>query len=292
MLFSLFQCVAWFLRTTFLGRLPGSRGLFFLLYRIFRPKGTVTLRVDGLQLLVDVSDTGEVPELLATGHYDPLECRVIKESLREGMTAVDVGAHVGYFSLLMAKAVGMDGRVIAIEPAPPVYAFLKANVERNHFPNVTLVNKALSATAGTATLFIDAQNLGNPTLSKDNISSSARAGAVDVRTTTLDAVVGGRPVHFIKLDVQGAEGLVLEGATHTLRRHHPTILMEFWPYGLRNLGTNPRTLLEDLVARGYRIYALDRRTNTLTPTTVEAILAIEENRPGGKGWANVLLLPS
>jgi hypothetical protein len=151
------------------------------------------------------------------------------------------------------------------------------------------MNLALSDKIGETDLFLDNKNLGNPSFSKDNIPVGAESASIKVSTVTLDGFMNGKKVDFIKIDVQGAEGLVFSGAGNLLKGR-VNILMEFWPYGLKNVGTDPLVMLKNLQTLGYEFLIVDSNTKILKPKTPELLMNIAGNRPGGKGWANVLCL--
>ena len=123
-----------------------------------------------------------------------------------------------------------------------------------------------------------------------NIPSDSLSGKIEVESQTLDNYmkkIRGK-ASFIKIDVQGAEGLVFEGGKEVLKNHKPVILMEFWPYGLKNNGTNPMNLLILLHNIGYRFFVLDTKSQQLKPKNPVDLMMVSANREGGKGWANVL----
>jgi len=97
-----------------------------------------------------------------------------------------------------------------------------------------------------------------------------------------------RRVDFIKMDVQGAEGLVILGGWKTIERWRPVILMEFWPYGMRSLGTDPLELMRRLAGLGYAFFVVDSTHKTLKSKQPEDLLNLSLNRPEGKGWANII----
>ena len=104
--------------------------------------------VRGRVMHLDPSDTGVTPLLFYRGMMDPLETQLVQELVRSGDTVIDIGANVGYYTLLFSELVGETGRVIAFEPDPNNFALLERNVLGNGCRNVTLVPKAVAATTG------------------------------------------------------------------------------------------------------------------------------------------------
>lgn len=151
---------------------------------------------------------------LGTFEYDK-QSR-LRRRLREGMTVFDIGAHAGFYTLLLSRAVGDSGKVFAFEPWPPNITDCLAHVRMNRMANVVLVPAAVGRTAGLASF------------ASGESSSTGRLApcdtAVRVACVTLDDLV--EASHFpapdvVKVDVEGAESQVLEGA-HRLLRRHPT----------------------------------------------------------------------
>lgn len=242
-----------------LRRIPGFAALYRRVYAAVKPSGDVTVDVQGLRLVLDGGDEGVAPALLTHGVFEPVETRTFLSLLQPGMTVLDIGANVGYYSLLAARAVGAAGAVHAFEPEPRNLSYLKRNIKQNSCASVCVVPKALGDCPGRLRLFRDARNFGNPSLAEQNVVDPD--GFVEVETVTLDDYwrsepLSRRAIHLIKMDVQGAEGRVLSGADELLKTHHPILLIEFWPKGLRNMETNPEDLLKTLESAGYRFHVL------------------------------------
>src|SRR3989344_7663239 len=213
---------------------------------------------------INPNDTGDAPQLLLGNVFEEFETELVRSCVKPGMRVADIGAHVGYFTILLAKLVGESGKVHAFEPEPNNFEILKKNVAGNSFNNVTLYSRALSDRAERAKLFLDKSNLGNMSLEDKNIPQGSGGGALEVETAILDSVLGGIKLDFIKIDVQGAEGLVLGGAENSIFKNPDVkILMEFWPYGLKNMGTDPLVLLKRVEAAGFDLHIVDQRSKNL-----------------------------
>lgn len=290
MFFSLFKKINSLLFGKNLGSIPGVRKLHSVLYNILKPKGEVATSVNGFKMLLNSQDKGEVKDILLRGVYDKLETDIVRSCVSEGDMALDVGAHIGYFTLILARAVGSSGKVFAFEPESKNFSMLQKNIEANKFKNVILENFALSSVSGKANLFLDKDNLGNMSFSASNIPNESLNGKIEVESKTLDDYtkkIDGK-INFIKMDVQGAEGLVLRGGAGLIKNQKPTLLLEFWPYGLKNNGTDPLELLNGLRAAGYKFFILDAKKQLLKEKSPEDIMNVSGNREGGKGWANIL----
>ncbi len=208
------------------------------------------LQYHGLRLALNPKDP-VVSGALTFGLYETGEVKFFERILQPGLTVVDVGANIGLYTALAARAVGESGRVIALEPEPETFGFLQQTIAANGFQNVEPNRVAASAKPGAARLYRNPDNRGDSRLYDDPLLKDS----VAIETTTLDALLAGRAVDILKMDAQGAEGLVLAGAQEMLANSpHLTIVMEFWPYGLERTGYDALTLLKQLAAQNFRLW--------------------------------------
>jgi FkbM family methyltransferase len=179
--------------------------------------------------------------LAAGAAYEPFQSAVVLQNVRLGDVVVDVGANIGYYTLLLARHVGPQGKVYAFEPDPANFALLKRNVERNGYSNVVLVPKAVADRNGAAQLFRSRDNQGDHRLH----AACEERPAVDVETIRLDDYFTDASVRLslIKMDIQGAEGQALAGMRQVLARSPEVrIVCGFWPHGLHRAGDSAATL--------------------------------------------------
>jgi FkbM family methyltransferase len=169
------------------------------------------------------------------------------------MHVLDVGANIGFYTMLAAAAVGPTGSVTAFEPGPASIELLAASVATNGFCNVTLFPCAVAATDGPCGLVLDDSN--------GKIVARGVAGATPVQAVSLDRLLGpGHPVDLLKIDIEGAEGLALAGMEGLLAARRPLIITEFSPAALRAVsGIEPAAYLATLRRLGYALRVIDRR---------------------------------
>lgn len=212
---------------------------------------------------------------LEAGPVSPLQAFV-----EPGSTVIDAGANIGFFSVPFGRWVGPEGRVIAIEPGPANLHSLRQRTSRAGLGQVV---KCVAAVAvdfeGEARIEFDHKN---PT--------DHRLGdrGEPIRAVTIDSLVADdqRRVALIKVDVQGAEAMVLAGAQRTIAAHRPALFLEIDDRTLRRFGSSATDLLEQLTALGYSPRRLDR-TGVGAPVTHEQLIAASDE---GKGDA--LFLPT
>ncbi|MBP9732119.1 MAG: FkbM family methyltransferase [Candidatus Magasanikbacteria bacterium] len=184
---------------------------------------------------------------LTFGIYESFETQIFKRMLKPDMVVVDIGANIGYFTLIAAEQVGSQGKVLAFEPENENFALLEKNITYNNLSNVKLFHTALGDSEGTIELFKSEVNKGDHRIY--NVENESRE-RVTVQITKLDTVCKVLDVHtidIIKIDVQGAEGIVLAGMKNILQES-PTLIMfiEFFPLGLRTMGVDPLSFLNEL----------------------------------------------
>jgi FkbM family methyltransferase len=172
-------------------------------------------------------------------------------SLRPGMTFVDVGANIGYFTLLAASRVGPAGRVLSFEPTPRVCQRLRENIQLNNLSNVVTVQKAIADQAGKARFFQSSEDPEENSLFRHETG----ADPVDVDIATLDDELWKhniREVDLLKIDAEGAELAVLKGARALLSApNRPAIVLEVNPVTLGQAGIDPQQVLNLLEQYGY-----------------------------------------
>jgi FkbM family methyltransferase len=172
---------------------------------------------------------------MATESFEPETTHRLFELLKPGQVFVDVGAHIGYYTLLGARAVGPQGHVYAFEPAPPNLALLARNIHANGYESrVTVIPKAVLNNRGRVQFFLNAEDTGSNSLF---IVSPTPGVTVNVETITLDDFfrqAGWPVVHTMKMDIEGSEKAALEGMRElSVRSPRLRLIIEF---SYRNLG--------------------------------------------------------
>lgn len=199
--------------------------------------------------------------IMRDGIWAPDETAVILDRLKEGDLFVDVGANIGWFTVLASEIVGKDGQVWAYEPDPDNYAILEDNV--SHRDNVMAFDSGLSDHDGTIDLFRSSTNLGD-----HRMFASDDRESICVDVETFGSYVN--DIDFIKIDVQGHEGRVLIGMADYFcnrRRKRPLILVELWPNGMDASGASPEFTLELLKFYGYHVPDLTATIKALRSTS-------------------------
>lgn len=210
-------------------------------------------------------------------HYEP-ELILLERYLKPGMVFVDGGANTGVFTFTAARLVGPSGTVLAFEPGRACFADLTKSNAINGFKQVRLRLQALSDRCGTARLY---HRLGQE--NAFTLGADESATFDEVETVALDEVVRAERlprIDFIKLDVEGAEELVLRGAKEVLRRWRPVVLFEVFADAVLPLNLSVDGACRLLEKYGYQLLQMDDRGE----------LSATEQLP--QQWGNVLALPT
>ncbi|MBU0662571.1 FkbM family methyltransferase [Candidatus Micrarchaeota archaeon] len=276
---------------TGLGKIPGLAWLSEKTYKTLAPEKLTLIVHHGVKIFVNPREEGLGASLFGIGTFEEYETALFESLLKPGMTVADIGANLGYYSLLASGRVGRKGRVYSFEPEPKNRGILLKNIKENNFTNIIPINMALSNRKGKLKLYTDKSNEGRNSLSETNVID--KKGFVNVQATTLDSYflenAGSLKVDFIKIDVEGAEGLVFEGAEKILKKNNLKILMEFCPYFLGNLGTDPLQMLEKMRGFGFKLKYIDAENKKLTLMPAGKIIEICGGMLEGKGAVNLLL---
>lgn len=217
----------------------------------------VTLATIGsVELYVPADDAAIGSRMLRRRAYQPPLSGLLPRIIAPGMTFVDVGANLGYFSLLAAQMVGETGTVVAIEPGERNCRLLYRSVVRNRLRNVQLHPYAISDRRETLVYLAQGSN---GTIAPLDADTGGPAGGRLVPAIPLDDLVAGLDrVDVIKLDVEGAEARVLRGAAATLARHRPLVVSEFSPLLLEQVsGVSGDVYLSQLLDLGYQLSVVD-----------------------------------
>lgn len=190
----------------------------------FYTRPFITSLLDG-ELIMEITPGETIGAAIAlTGVYEFAPTELVKAYLQPGDVFVDVGANIGYYTLLAGARVGTTGRVLAFEPYAPVRERLLRNIALNQLNNIEVIASCVGSSTGRIFLAAPqlASNAGTATM-QDSFS----AGSVEVGVVRLDEAMAGRGAALIKVDVEGHEAAVFAGADGLLRSEHaPTILFE------------------------------------------------------------------
>ena len=226
--------------------------------------------------------------LIRRGRWEGFATDIFEARLKSGDCVVDGGANFGHYAMTAARIVGPQGRVFAFEPEPAAYGLLVANLALNGFDQVQAERAGLSDTSGELELTVDDDSTGGHSFLAEATLKQGRT--VKTPVFALDdymaRVAGDCRVDMIKIDVQGLEYLVMQGARRVLAEHKPCVLCEIWPVGMAMAGTSMEALMDMMEALGYSAEAVIEPTG-LVPVSAKTFATLL----GDGGYLDVLFTP-
>ena len=220
-------------------------------------------------------------KLSVNGVYEPLETKWVKNNVNGGDIVLDVGANIGYYSLMLSRLVGKTGHVFSFEPEPSNFELLKKNILINNFTNIQAENVALSDHDGSTKLFISEMRTGMHRIYPSRFCTEK---FVETKMISLDNYFKDNEflekISFIKMDVEGSELGVLKGMKKIFEKsENLKILMEFVPSCMREFGSEPSELLSILKNEGFKFSYTQDDNKTVNPIIdVEKLLPMFDGK--------------
>ncbi|HET6966351.1 MAG TPA: FkbM family methyltransferase [Acidimicrobiales bacterium] len=219
----------------------------------------------GAKMLVDTRDAAIAPWLALDGLWEPHVTAWMQQALARGNVFVDVGANVGYFTLLGARLVGPEGLVVAVEAHPELARTLQRNVVINGVYGYVTTHNVAAWSENTELEFHVRENFaGNSSVGTIDAASLRLLGDTErplrVPAVPLDELLAGlpRPVDVIKIDVEGAEVHVLAGLRRTLEANPSLVIMFEWARAqIESVGDTPAELAQAFDSYGFKLKLLE-----------------------------------
>jgi FkbM family methyltransferase len=248
-------------------------------YKVYSRRKRIVEKVRNIVYELDLEQLID-NEIHFMGCWEPESTAYIQKTVRNGMIAFDIGANIGYFTLLLATLVGPSGRVFSFEPTESAFHKLSRNLELNQFANVTLEKKALS-------------NEDSIRISRINSSFRIDRQDIDIPAqrvifSTLDKYCNEHDlerIDFLKIDVDGYEFKVIQGGQQTLQKFRPVILLELCKISLSIHGDRLEDLLNLLQRLGYSFHNLSNLRE------FGSVQQIANMLPEDRGAINIVCLP-
>jgi FkbM family methyltransferase len=224
--------------------------------------------------------------------WEPFETAVIVNHLKPGDVFLDIGANIGYFSVIAAAIVGETGKVIAYEPDERNFTLLKRNLSDNHFTNAAVFQAALSDYHGRGHIYLCDDNEGDHRIY--DCGEGRERMDVDVFSGNHHIPEVSRHIDFIKIDTQGSEVHVLRGMDRLLQANadHLSMVIELWPHGLKRSGASGRAFLDMIAGFNFHLFMIDTIGCRLIPITLEGLyqwVADMEAQPENEGFMDLFL---
>jgi FkbM family methyltransferase len=232
---------------------PAERGMVYL-----GDHRAMTRTVWGQKIFLDTRDISLTPHLLMEGFWEMWITQFFLSRLQPGMTVLDIGANVGYYSLLAASRVGSNGRVYAFEANPSIFEILSLSVEINGFTDtVKLINKAVYSKQTTLKFYRIKDHLGSSTIMK--VLDEFVDDYIEVETVSLDDYFGEQipKIDLIKIDAEGSEVFIFQGMKRLIESNPQLgVIFEFYPSFVSHVGEEPRQFLQQIESYGFQTYEI------------------------------------
>ena len=243
-----------------LGKSPIFRPIFKKIHQNFKPNFTI---IQNQKMFLDPKDS---LQLSLNGVYGEFETEIVKNEIKPNDVVIDVGAHIGYFTLLFAMLVGPNGKVFSFEPEPKNFELLTKNVEINNYDNVITESKIVSDKNKKCTLYTFETSSGANRIYKPGDNSNAKP--IEVDSISLDEYFKNseflKKIKFVKIDVEGAELLVLKSMKSVLQENSDIkLLLEFNPVFLLEMGSKTSDFFNLLQSENFSIFFIDGKNHKL-----------------------------
>ena len=245
------------------------------------------VNVQGHEMYLDPSDS---LRLSTNGVFEPYTTQVIKQNISSDDIVIDIGANIGYFTLIMAKCIRENGKVFSFEPEPKNFELLKKNVEINNYSNVILEKKAIGDKTGMAKLYLADRksNLfasGMHRIFQSDLVSQI-PDPISINIIKLDDYLQDlkfiKKIRLIKIDVEGAEFDVLKGMNKILDENKEIeIVMEFSSENLEDYGSNTPDVVDFLMNKGFKLSIINEVEKRMEEITgIKEIIDSEAKKIG------------
>jgi len=256
-------------------RIPGGKKLAWNMYNFMTPNPERWISAHGIPLLANIHDKGLGTHLFLRGDYATARVSEIRQVVKEGDVVVDIGANIGYFTVLLADIVGPKGKVYAFEPDPRSFNILQRTIKRNGWSNVIAEQKAVSNKEGEILLYQTQSWTANAITSTEHVST------VSVQMVTLDDFLSNENhIDFVKMDMDGSEPFAIQGMRQVIKRSpNLKVLSEYQPHNLNQYLSKPLdfiTIAEqcDLVLEGI----LDSNSGRLPDRDLAHLKHLDDNK--------------
>jgi len=231
-------------------------------------------------------------QIIESGCWETYETQLVIDRLKPDSVFVDVGANIGYYTLIAASLIGEHGQVFSFEPDPENFYLLQRNLQHNGFAKVDAVDAALADEDSIGKLYLNQHNYGDHQVYDDGSGRPSRSIRLLNGNCYLASKVAA--IDLLKVDTQGAEYHVIKGLLPLLKksREQLSMIVEFWPYGLRKAGASGQGLV-DLLAQLQLPYHIIYHTGCeLIPCSEKQLrewVDMVDAEPDNEGFMNILV---
>jgi FkbM family methyltransferase len=249
----------------------------------FIPYKDIKINIYGLSMYCRSLDRLLAFLLWKYSALENFQTELISNTVKKKMIVLDIGANLGYYTLILAKLVGRQGKVYAFEPDPENFRLLSKNIKENKFNNIVAVQKAVADKSGKMNFYLSDAHKGNHALYPE-----PGRHKIEVEVVDIDSFCGQKiKPDFIKMDIEGAEMLALKGMKQTVQKNNKLIIVtEFFPLLMKKCGQSPKQFLDLLVNWKFKIQNINEELQKID--TIDNIVLLKKFIKSG--YTNLLLI--
>ncbi len=241
----------------------------------FSPDEDIMVKVKKHRMYANTVDRILALYLWKLSALENFEIKLMEKIIKKGMIVFDIGANIGYHTLIFANLVGKNGKVYAFEPDPSNYRLLVKNIKVNGYKNVVAVQKAISNESETLDFYLSQEHRGDHRL----YDTGDGRKAIKVEATTIDKFTKGKiNPNIAKIDIQGAEFLAMQGMIGVIKRNKGLIILcEFSPNYLKKGGYSPKNFLQFLKQQGFKLKFINEKKETIELINPSSLIKMCQN---------------
>ena len=234
----------------------------------FSPRKDVLVKVHNHRMYSNSLDRIFALYLWKFSAMESFETKLLRELTKPGMTVFDIGANIGYYTLILAGLVGENGKVYAFEPDPENYRLLIKNIKANNYNNIIPIQRAVSDKTGKIKLFLSEEHKGNHKI----YDSGEGRKSIEIESIALDEFTKENKVNpdIMKMDIEGSEPMAFLGMKNLIKDNKDIkIISEFFPYAMRKCRNSnpPEEFISFLEDQGFKVSIINEKENKVDPIT-------------------------
>ena len=242
----------------------------------------LTTTVHGQPLFLDSRDLSLSPQIILNGAWEPGVTQALRSLVKPGMTIVEIGANIGYFTTFLGRLVGPQGCVRAFEANPEIFDLLTENIDINGLiPFVRAEQMLVCDSCGEREITLLERHRGSGSMLSFTDAFVAlyhdKKTTIGVPATTLDAYWKdeARSIDLVKMDAEGSEPMIVDGMRRIIAQPHLTVVCEFYNQFFETEGPSAEAFLDAMLGHGFVLHKITEQGN-IVPVSTHALLASDE----------------
>jgi len=250
---------------------PIFRTVYYKLKKKLNPAGFLVVNSQGSKIMVNLAGEDINRDLIIHKGLREPECtKIIKQELKKGMRVIDIGANIGYYALCEAKMVGGEGKVFAIEPEPKNFKALNKNISLNNYSNIRTFQCAVGDKSGKTPFYISDKSNWHTAGKLKESRNIKIIDQIEIDMVTLDDFAKNRePINFVRMDVEGFEPFILDGAKNLLSQNSPMkLFIEIHNPFIKENGRNTEEMFNFLANLNFKLNYIVKQSLNISPSSI------------------------